>query len=288
MAWAPPGSRHSAYSPSIHPSNATSPSQPHPESARTPTHSAGSQLASEPDYCCSTKSAEKGRRIYDYYESAPQKGYTTVVLTLWIDRHEKCGKTDCGTKDCDTEHRGAIVVTVAPLFPYQTVEYQSGDTSINYHMWDQPERRDEAFEAANRLLRALHSDQSIYRCLTGNTVFAKRVQHRTDKLAQTLNYLSDKNGTNNSQIRDDEKTIKLHFRSGTKHPSEWTAEGSSKNMDPLFTTIGHSKLDPDRAKPLQRLLSQNLNDFKPPWDCPTGQIGNVTIYTPGGHVDPSE
>ena len=47
MAWAPPGSRHSAYSSSLPPPNTSTQSYPHSESARTPTPSAGSQLPSD-------------------------------------------------------------------------------------------------------------------------------------------------------------------------------------------------------------------------------------------------
>jgi hypothetical protein len=99
------------------------------------------------DYCCSYKSAGPGSRIYSYYTAVPQKGYKTVILTLWADHYEYCA---------------TIGFSVAPVFPCEVgFDKITGVPTINYHGWDQAQNRDKAFDAANRLFRWLHSDLSL-------------------------------------------------------------------------------------------------------------------------------
>jgi hypothetical protein len=114
------------------------------------------EVGGEMDYCCSYAPAGPGSKIYSYYAAAKEKGYKTVILTLWANHHKESG---------------TIGVSVAPLFPCQLVtpEDPAGTQTIYFHGWDSAENRDKAFEAANRLFHEVHSDDSLYKRLAGGT-----------------------------------------------------------------------------------------------------------------------
>jgi len=131
------------------------------------------ELGNKMDYCCSYEPTGSGSKIYSYYAAAKEKGYKTVILTLWADHHR-----DIGT----------IGVSIAPLFPCQVVtpEDPDGAQTITFHGWDKAKNRDEAFKAANRLLYEVHSDCSLYRRLTRGTT-ARLIEQNITQLMMTLN-----------------------------------------------------------------------------------------------------
>jgi len=173
----------------------------------TPKYEAGLDT----DYCCSYEPSGPGRRIYSFYAPPPEKGYKTVVLTLWADH------------DPDS---GTIGFSIAPVFPCQVMMpgNDTGVPTIEYHGWDQARNRDKAFDAANRLLHNLHSDESIYRRLAKDDA-KKATGQDTKNFMQTLNHLAHKENTDKFEI--DDASCRLQFRRGTEPPSKWTAGGHS-------------------------------------------------------------
>ena len=217
------------------------------------------------DYCCSYNPAEPGSKIYSFYTAVPQKGYKTVILTLWADHYESSA---------------TIGFSVAPVSPCEVVlDEVTRIPTIKYHGWDQAQNRDKAFDAANQLFRRLHANQSLFKRLASGSA-AKAIKQDTTHLMMTLNYLSHKKELDKFPIGGTQFT--LQFRCGTKHPSMWAVDGYSNNNDPLVAHAHHLNLDTGQAKPLLELLSKNLTEFRPPSSCPTGVIGNVVVYNPRG------
>lgn len=221
------------------------------------------------DYCCSYNPDGPGSRYYGYYLAQPEQGYRTVVLTLWPDFHKESG---------------TIGFSIAPLFPCEKRTMESKDAAgngitentVDHHDWDNAERRDEAFGAANRLLHELHSDLSLYKRLVQGTA-KKAMRQDTNQLVMTLNHLSKKKKLHTFTLGPDK--CSLRFYNGTKHPSKWTPiERLDNGRDPRIALSGRSSIQRTQKETLQKLLNQDHARLTPPSDCPTGRIGNVYIY----------